>query len=74
MDNYHVSQTDRGWELRKEGASQAARTAGTKAEVLALLPDYMEGTTGSVKIHLQNGDIEEERTYPRRADPAESPG
>ncbi|QJD59467.1 DUF2188 domain-containing protein [Pseudomonas sp. gcc21] len=74
MDNYHVSQTDNGWELRKEGAARAARTASTKAELLALLPGYMEGKTASVKIHLRDGTIEEERTYPRRADPSESPG
>lgn len=74
MDNYHVTQTDSGWELKKEGAARASRTAATKAELLALLPDYMKGKTASVKIHLQNGKIEEERTYPRRADPSESKG
>lgn len=34
----------------------------------------MDGKTGSVKIHTSDGRIEEERTYPRSADPAQSKG
>ncbi|PZR51386.1 MAG: hypothetical protein DI537_56865, partial [Stutzerimonas stutzeri] len=30
MDNYHISATDSGWELRKQGATRASKTAATK--------------------------------------------
>jgi hypothetical protein len=36
--------------------------------------DYMQAHPGSVKIHKENGQIQEERTYPRSADPSESKG
>lgn len=32
------------------------------------------GQPVSVRIHLENGQFEEERTYPRSADPSSSPG
>jgi hypothetical protein len=34
----------------------------------------MQAHPGSVKIHKENGQIQEERTYPRSADPSESKG
>ncbi|UAW98682.1 DUF2188 domain-containing protein [Halopseudomonas nanhaiensis] len=74
MQNYHVTPTDNGWQLIKEGASRPARRAQTKKEMLTLMKEFMEGKTGSVKIHLQDGSIQEERTYPRSADPARSEG
>ncbi len=27
MDNYHINATDNGWELRKQGATRASKTA-----------------------------------------------
>ena len=74
MQNYHVTPTDTGWQLIKEGASRPARRAQTKKEMLTLMQEFMEGKKASVKIHLQDGSIQEERTYPRRADPASTPG
>ncbi len=51
MDNYHIVSTDSGWELRKEGAARASKTAGTKDELLKMTGTFMEGKTASVKIH-----------------------
>ncbi|MCQ4261026.1 DUF2188 domain-containing protein [Stutzerimonas stutzeri] len=74
MDNYHIVSTDSGWELRKEGAARASKTAGTKDEFLNMTGTLMEGKTASVKIHKKDGVIQEERTYPRAADPRETKG
>lgn len=74
MDNYHLSPTGSGWELRKEGAARASKTAGTKDELLKITGAFMEGKTASVKIHKKDGTIQEERTYPRAADPRETKG
>ncbi|MDN4500120.1 DUF2188 domain-containing protein [Pseudomonas mosselii] len=74
MDNYHVVAEGTGWKLHRQGESQALLSAPTKAELLEQLPTYMEGRTGSVKIHTASGQIEDERTYPRSADPRRSRG
>jgi len=74
MDNYHVSPTSNGWELKKVGADRASKRAATKQEVVSMLPDFFEGKTASVKIHKADGTIEEERTYPRSADPRRTKG
>ncbi len=74
MDNYHVVPTDSGWTLHAEGEDKALLSAPTKAELLQQLPGYMTERTGSVKIHTKTGQIEEERTYPRSADPRRSKG
>ncbi|MGM7284746.1 DUF2188 domain-containing protein [Pseudomonas guariconensis] len=74
MDNYHVTAEGSGWKLHREGDSQALLSGTTKAELLEQLPGFMEGRTGSVKIHTSDGQIEDERTYPRSADPGRSKG
>ncbi|MBD9409601.1 DUF2188 domain-containing protein [Stutzerimonas stutzeri] len=74
MDNYHISATDSGWELRKQGATRASKTAATKDEMLQITAAFLEGRTASVKIHKKDGTIQEERTYPRSADPRRSEG
>ncbi|WP_455886242.1 DUF2188 domain-containing protein [Pseudomonas rustica] len=74
MDNYHLSPTSDGWELKKAGADRASKRAATKQELVSMLPDFFEGKTVSVKIHKADGTIEEERTYPRSADPRRTKG
>lgn len=74
MQNYHIKPHDGHWDLTKEGADRASITKSTKAEIVAATEDFMADKTGSVKIHLANGKIEEERTYPRSADPRRSKG
>ncbi|HFL2867000.1 TPA: DUF2188 domain-containing protein [Pseudomonas aeruginosa] len=63
-----------GWKLHLQGDSRALLHASTKAQLLEQLPGYMEGRTVSVKIHTANGQFEDERTYPRSADPRISKG
>lgn len=74
MDTYHIVADGNGWKLHAQGNSRALLSAPTKAELLQLLPGFMEKRTGSVKIHTANGQLEEERTYPRSADPRRSQG
>jgi hypothetical protein len=42
--------------------------------MLQVTATFLEGKTASVKIHKKDGTIQEERTYPRSADPLESKG
>ncbi|MBH3382796.1 DUF2188 domain-containing protein [Pseudomonas juntendi] len=74
MDNYHLSPTADGWELKKAGAVRASKRAATKQELVGSLADFFDGKTASVKIHKADGTFEEERTYPRSADPRRSKG
>lgn len=74
MDNYHITKKDNVWSLEKEGAQRASKTASTKAEIIALARDFFEGKTASLKIHREDGTIEEERTFPRSADPRQTKG
>ncbi|CAG8870510.1 hypothetical protein PS627_04019 [Pseudomonas fluorescens] len=74
MDSYHVTHTESGWILKRVGAERASKQAATKDELLNLLPGFFEGKTASVKIHLQDGTLQEERTYPRSADPRQTKG
>lgn len=74
MDNYHVSPTADGWELKEVGAERASKRSTTKQELVASLSEFFQGKTASVKIHKADGTIEEERTYPRSDDPRRSKG
>jgi hypothetical protein len=74
MENFHIAPTDNGWELKKEGATRASKTASTKDAIMDLAKAFLEGKTASLKIHKTDGAIQEERTYPRKADPSKSPG
>ncbi|RRV10556.1 DUF2188 domain-containing protein [Pseudomonas sp. v388] len=74
MDNYQITKTDKGWALTKQGAGRASKTASTKAEITSLASEFLEGKTASLKIHKEDGTIQEERTYPRAADPTKTKG
>ena len=74
MQNYHIKHHENHWDLTKEGADRASFAADTKEECLKRTEEFMADKTGSVKIHGLDGRIQEERTYPRSADPRKSPG
>jgi hypothetical protein len=74
MENYHITTSTDGWELKKQGATRASKTAETKAEIVKLAAEFLAGKTASLKIHKEDGTIQEERTYPRSADPTKSKG
>lgn len=64
------------WDLTKDGASKPSATFETKAEATkeGVLEKALGGSGGSVKIQKVDGKFQEERTYPRAADPKKSPG
>jgi hypothetical protein len=78
LPKYHLTK-DRAkgdWKLEKEGADRATRRFQTKGEATAggVLADAIGKAGGSVRIHLEKGRIQEERTFPRARDPKGSPG
>jgi hypothetical protein len=74
MDNYHITKEDDHWEFKKEGHTRAYIRSDTKYEIIQQMQYFMKDKIGSVKIHNQDGSIEEERTYPRKDDPKKSKG
>lgn len=74
MDNYHITKKGDKWAFQKEGSDRALRTADTKAEIMVQMREYMSDKVGSVKIHTEEGVIQEERTYQRKDDPTKSKG
>lgn len=76
MKNYHITKSSNGtgWDLKKEGAARATIKAPTKAELVKATSELLQKSGASVKIHKETGAFQEERTYPRSADPKKSPG
>jgi hypothetical protein len=73
MKNYHIVPRNAGWELSEEGGAVLG-TYETKDEAVKAAARIAANDPGSVKIHRADGTFEEERTYPRSADPSASPG
>lgn len=58
------------WELQPENSNRVIRSWKTKDAATAKgVLKRAVGNRGSVRIHGINGRIQEERTYPRSADP-----
>ena len=75
MDSYHFLFKDDQWKLTRAGAERAALVSDkTKEKALEAAIAYMIQHEGSLKIHGLDGTIQEERTYPRSADPTSSKG
>lgn len=74
MKNYHITKQGESWKLKAEGAERASKTAPTKKELINLTKEFMADKIGSVKIHKENGQFQEERTYQRKDDPKSSDG
>ncbi|MDB5226228.1 MAG: hypothetical protein JWN78_421 [Bacteroidota bacterium] len=63
------------WELKNDATDKIIAIFNTKTEATKTgVLDKAVGNYGSVKIKLENGRFEEERTYPRSADPKSSQG
>jgi uncharacterized protein DUF2188 len=58
------------WELQPENSNRVIKSWATKEQATAagVLKRAVNGR-GSVRIHGENGRIQDERTYPRSADP-----
>jgi hypothetical protein len=74
MKNYHLLPEGDLWKLTIEASEKSLGQWTTKAEAVAKATRIVEGNGGSLKIHLADGTIGEERTWPRVADPVKSPG
>jgi hypothetical protein len=65
--SYHVVPRDNGWGVKAERAARSSAIRRTKAKAIETARDLAKKQGGQVKIHGQNGEIQEERTY--RKDP-----
>jgi hypothetical protein len=64
------------WDLRNDKTDKLIESFDTKTDATAggVLREAVGNSGGSVKIQKENGRIQEERTYPKSADPRESKG
>ncbi|MFA6466764.1 MAG: DUF2188 domain-containing protein [Patescibacteria group bacterium] len=64
------------WELENDKTDKIVKTFETKEEATAggILRKAVGNEGGSVKIKKMDGTYEEERTYPKSADPTKSKG
>ena len=64
------------WDLKNDATDRVVRTFEHKQDATAggVLKGAVGVGGGSVKIQKENGRFQEERTYPRGADPKSSPG
>lgn len=80
MRTMHLVPTKGGWNLIEGGAKDGKLVTWGKTKKEALqraletIKPASKSTPISLKIHLKNGRISEERTYPRSADPKSSKG
>ena len=78
LPSYHLTRDKArgGWQLEKAGSDRARARFETKTEALkgGVLKSAVGKEGGSVKIHKENGRIQQERTYPRDRDPKSSKG
>lgn len=74
METYHLLPDGQQWKLRKEGAERSAFTFDNKQDAVTQSVEFVRQHGGSLRIHKHDGTFEEERTYPRSADPRSSAG
>jgi len=76
MKNYHLVHKNGDWKLQKEHAERGSISFGdlNKEAAIRQSAAFLGNRSGSLKIHKLDGTIQEERTYPRSADPTKSKG
>lgn len=76
LRSFHLTKKGDKWRLEQAGSDRALRTYDRKSDALkgGVLKGALGGTGGSVKIHGEQGRIQQERTYPRGKDPRKSKG
>jgi Uncharacterized protein conserved in bacteria (DUF2188) len=74
MDSYELVRKDGSWKLRQFRSRRALRSLETKAKGMDFSADCVREHKGALKIKKLNGEVPEERTYPRTADPPQTPG
>lgn len=76
MKRIHLVKKRDGWAGERGGRTVPNTKAATKAEAIKRVAAAAKRNSQpvSVRIHKENGAIQEERTYPRSADPRKSKG
>lgn len=77
LDRFHlVQRDDKRWALEPEGGGRAKKLFDTKADATkrGALGGALGSGGGSIRIHKEDGKIQEERTFPRGRDPRGSKG
>ena len=74
MQSYHLSPDGDNWKLTSEDGGITVQSFSSKEEAVAACTAFVLERTGSLKIYRTDGSFEEERTYPRFADPVETGG
>ncbi|RIV80505.1 DUF2188 domain-containing protein [Aurantiacibacter xanthus] len=77
MPKYDLNKRDDGkWALEPEGGGRAKKLFDRKSDAIAggVLGNALGPSGGSVRIRKENGQYQEERTFPRSKDPKSSPG
>jgi hypothetical protein len=76
MKEYDLVKRADGWAAVSNGRTVRGTKATTKAQSLQQTREIarMAPEPISLKIHKADGQFQEERTYPRSADPLRSPG
>ena len=74
MDNYQLTKKEDHWQLIKDGAARASLTGANKKQTLEKVHEFLQDKEASLKIHGEDGKIQEERTYPRSSDPRKTEG
>jgi hypothetical protein len=64
------------WDLSNDKTDKLIKSFDTKADATkgGVLKKVLGSEGGSVKIQKENGRFQEERTYPKKADPTSSKG
>ena len=66
-NSIHIVPSEKGWDVKRQGASRASRVTRTKDEAVKVGRDMAQKESGQLIIHKKDGKIQEERTY--RKDP-----
>ena len=76
LPKYTLSKDDDKWKLKSDANNRTVKTFETKSDATkgGALSGALGAAGGSVRIHKENGRIQEERTFPRAADPKRSKG
>jgi hypothetical protein len=76
LPKYDLVKQGHDWRLVPEGGGRAIAVFDTKEDATrgGALAGKLGPSGGSVRIHTGAGTFQEERTFPRSADPKKSPG
>ena len=59
LDKFHLTKKGNEWKLEKANSNRAVVKADTKAEAVQKMREYMQTHEGSVRIHKEDGKIQE---------------